>query len=86
MIQSHSDFLQGTMDATKSCGCGLVTTFAPPVWNPDQNFLHSEWMHWRWAGTTCVDYVIVVTTINMAEIGNLLKGFRGCLESPLEPT
>jgi hypothetical protein len=74
------------MDATKSCGCGLVTTFAPPVWNPDQNFLHSEWMHWRWAGTTCVDYVIVVTTINMAEIGNLLKGFRGCLESPLEPT
>jgi hypothetical protein len=47
--------------------------FVPPVWNPNQNFPHSEWMHWRWAGATCVDYhnTVVVATINMVEIGNL---------------
>jgi hypothetical protein len=32
-IQKCSDFLQGTMDATKSCECGLVTMFVQSVWN-----------------------------------------------------
>jgi hypothetical protein len=58
------------MAAIKSCGCGLVTTFAPPVWNPNWNFLHSEWMCQRWAGTAGVDYHNSCHN-DTVEIGNL---------------
>ncbi len=39
-----------------------------------------------WLAPPVLTTIIVVATINMAEIGDLLKGFRGCLESPLEAT
>jgi hypothetical protein len=63
---------------------GIVTTFVPLVWKPNQNFLHSEWMCQIWAGATCVDYHH--SSCNNRHSRNWqFKGFRGCLESALEP-
>jgi hypothetical protein len=61
---------------------GLATMFVPPVWNPDKNFMHSEWIHWRWAGA-CVDYHNSCCN-NWHGRNWQLKGFRGCLDSALE--
>jgi hypothetical protein len=59
-------------------------TFVPPVWNSDQNFLHSEWMQQRWAVAACVDYNYSFQN-DMHGRNWQIKGFRGCLESALEP-